>query len=213
MNSPQRLGIGIPLTDDKVHSVFLDSYVRMEKPSYVYLRPQFPGMTIESVRNSIVEQALQSGCTHLIMMDTDQIFDPDTITKLLSHDLPVCGAKTHRRYPPFDSLMYRGEHGKYELVPDEEIEAGGLVEVSATGTGCIMYKTEVFLKIDAPWFEFSIGKDGNPIGEDIGFCIKLKEAGYKIFVDTSIHIGHVGSLSVDWNTYKLFKKLEQLNGS
>lgn len=208
-----KLGIGIPLTDDKVHSVFLDSYVRMEKPAHVYLRPQFAGMTIEAVRNSIVEQALQSGCTHLIMMDTDQIMPPDTITKLLSHDLPICGAKVHRRYPGFDPLMYRGEPGKYELVPDEEIEAGGLVEVSATGTGCIMYKTEVFLKVDAPWFEFSIGKDGKPVGEDIGFCIKLKEAGYRIFVDTSIHVGHVGSLSVDWNTYKLFKKLEQLKGS
>lgn len=208
-----RLGIGVPLTSDRVHSCFLDSYVKMQKPEYVYLRPQYPGMTIEAVRNSIVEQALQSGCTHLIMMDTDQIMPPDTITKLLSHDLPICGAKVHRRYPAFDHLMYRGEPGKYYLVPDEEIEAGGLVEVSATGTGCIMYKTEVFLKIDPPWFEFSVGKDGKPIGEDIGFCIKLKEAGYKIFVDTSIDIGHVGSLNVDWNTYKLFKKLEQLKGS
>lgn len=206
-----KLGIGVPLTSDRVHSCFLDSFILMDKPAYVYLRPQFPGMTIEAVRNSIVEQALQSGCTHLIMFDTDQIIPSDTITKLLAHDLPVASAPVFRRYPPFDSLMYRGEPGKYELVPDEEVEIGGLVEVDATGTGCIMYKTEVFLKIDAPWFEFSIGKDGKPIGEDIGFCIKLKEAGYKIFVDTSIHIGHVGSLSVDWNTYKLFKKLEQLN--
>jgi GT2 family glycosyltransferase len=168
-------------------------------------------MTIEAVRNSIVEQALSSGCTHILLLDTDQSFLPSTITKLLKHDLPVVGGLVHRRYPPFDPLLYRGEPGKYLSVPDEEILDNELVEVSATGTGCILYKTECFLKTEAPWFEFSIGEDGKPIGEDIGFCIKLKKAGYRIFVDTTLGIGHIGSLSVDWNTYKLYQNLMKNN--
>lgn len=206
-----KLGIGIPLTDEKVHSVFLDSFVRMEKQDYVYLRPQFHGMTIEAVRNSIVQQSLDSGCTHLIMLDTDQSFQANTITKLLKHDLPVVGGLVHRRYPPFDPLLYRGLPGKYLPVPDEEILDNELVEVDATGTGCIMYQTSVFLKTEMPWFEFTVGEDGKPIGEDIGFCIKLKKAGYRIFVDTTLGIGHIGSLSVDWSTYKLYQNLMKNN--
>jgi hypothetical protein len=54
-----------------------------------------------------LKQALVKRCTHLLMMDTDQTYPQDTITKLLSHDVTVCGAVIHRRYPPFEPILYR----------------------------------------------------------------------------------------------------------
>lgn len=204
-----KLGICLPLTSDRVHSTFLDSWVLLEKPEFVYIRPDFPG-PIDKIRNNLVDQALRSGCTHILMMDTDQTYPKDTITKLITHDLDVVGAKVHRRYIPFDPLLLRKDPivGKFYGVSDDEIEKGGLVEVDATGTGCILYKAEVFEKIENPWFEFSYNKEGKIVGEDIGFCNKLKEKEYRIFVDCSIDVGHSTNLIVNYDTYKLYKMLE-----
>lgn len=211
-----RLGIALPLVDQKVHTAFLDSFVLMRKPCFTYIRPAFPSMQIDVIRNQLVKQALESGCTHMLMMDTDQVYnDPDMINKLLAHDKDVVSVMVQRRYPPFDGITLRGEPGKYLSVSDEEIiEAkksdNHLIEIDATGGGCLLYKTEVFLKIPPAWFEFSKTEGGEVIGEDINFCWKLKQNGYKIYCDTSIDVGHLSTLEINWNTHRLYNHMKKL---
>ena len=217
-----RLAIAEPLTDTMVYSHFHFSSIRVITKYLIhlfesgksiaidYLTPKYPGQ-IDVIRNGLVEQALFFGCTHILFMDTDQIYsDFNMIEKLLAHNKPVVGAKVHRRYPPFDPLLLRGSPGTLHSVPDEEIEEGGLVEVGATGCGCILYDMNIFTEIDSPWFELTVGEHGQPIGEDVHFCEKLKEAGHKIYVDCSIDIKHLSLLAVDWGTYKLYKKLGEV---
>lgn len=204
-----KLAVALPLTDDKIHTSFFDSFVLMSKPaSYVYMRPAFRS-SIAEARNNLVQQAIDNNCTHILMMDTDQTYPSNTIPQLLSHNLPVVTAKVHRRYPPFDHLCMRKEGDKLVLVPDEEIEKYGLVEVDATGTGCVLYNISVFNEIPKPWFQEEIGEDGKPIGEDVGFCYKLQKYGYKVFVDCSLDIGHLANLEVNYSTYKLYQMLKK----
>ena len=206
----KRLGIAWPLTNEYVHSKFVLSWTLMEKPSsFSFFLPEFPGR-IDAIRNSLVEQALKSYCTHLLMMDTDQTYPVDTITKLMSHDKPIVTAKVHRRYPPFDPILYRGSLHKFESVPDEEWKNNSLVRVDATGAGCVLFDLSVFENIEYPWFEETIEKceDGrNVVGEDVGFYIKAGQAGYEIFADVSIKMGHLSILEITEETYFLFKKL------
>ncbi len=207
-----RLGIALPIVDRNIPVSFFDSWVMLDKPEFVYLRPSFPNVDIGRIRNDLVNQALNSGCTHLLMLDTDQIYrDSDLISKLVLHDLDVVNALVYRRYPPFDHLCmnWDDEAQMYYKTDDEEVFKKGLVEVDATGTGCVLYKTDVFRKIEQPWFEFSIGPDGKPVGEDVNFCKKLKEKGYKIFVDCSINIGHLSTLEVNESTYRMYKMLNE----
>lgn len=140
------------------------------------------------------------------MMDMDQTYPVDTITRLLSHKLPVVGCVVHRRYPPFDPLLYRGDIGTYELI--ENYEKGDLIEVDATGTGCLMFDMEVFRNMPAPWFRFRLTADNLPIGEDFGFCSDLRKAGYKIYVDTSIQCGHLSTMEITDGTYQLYKAMK-----
>jgi len=209
-----KLAIGIPLVDPTVPAAFLDSFVMMRKPSFLYLRPQYSGMNIADVRNQLVERALENGCTHLLMMDSDQVFPVDTIEKLLSHNKDVTSSIVHRRYPGFDCILYRGIPSMYVHVSDEDIldsrERKELLEIDATGCGCVLYNTEVFLKIDPPWFEFGRDEKGSLVGEDIGFCYKLKQNGYRIFCDTTIDIGHLSTLEINWSTYALYKHVKKL---
>jgi len=209
-----KLGIGFPIVDNKAYFSFMASILLLEKPDFTLLLPNFPvGVfphDIATVRNNLVEQALAEGCEYLLMMDTDQVYRTvDMIPRMLAHNKPVVSAPVHRRYPPFDPILMRGEIGKWEYVKIEEAYSGELIKVDATGTGCIMYHISVFEKIHAPWFELGVKKDGNPIGEDILFCLKMKEHGIPLFVDTSIEIGHLTSFEVNRQTHMLFRKIHK----
>ena len=203
-----KLAIGLPHTDETIFTEFFKTWTLMRKPDYVFCMPVYFG-PIEDMRNQIVSQALNQCCTHLLMMDTDQQYPTDTVEKLWGHrDKDVVGGMVHRRYPLFDAILYRGIPNRYVHVPDEECYSGNLVEVDATGCGCILYNTEVFIEIQPPWFEQNIGPEGKPVGEDINFCAKLRGKGYKIHVDTSIDIGHITRMVVNRSTYELYKKMK-----
>ena len=207
-----KLGIGLPTIESKVALQFMTSFITLQAPDYTLLLPSFPlgnfPREITMVRNNLVRQAFDDRCSHLLMMDTDQAYyTQDMIPKMLAHKVPVVSAPVHRRYPPFDPILLRGDADTFTRIPDEEAYSGGLIKVDATGTGCILYEMSVFETIRGPWFEFKESKSGKTIGEDINFCIKMKEAGIPLYVDTSIVIGHLSMFEVNRDTHMFFKAI------
>ena len=203
--SNQHLAIGVPCSFPTVPTSFFYSFVYMERPDFTFIHAD--NGPIDTLRNDIVQKALEIGATDLIMLDTDQIYDPKTIPKLMAHKLPVVGAKVNRRYPPFDPIIMKLTDTGYQAI--EDYKEDELVECDATGTGCILYSMEVFRRLPYPWFKFQKNpENGMTIGEDIGLCQDLKAAGYKIYVDTSIEIGHLTTMIVNDATYKLYKAMK-----
>ena len=208
-----RLAIAWPLTDEHIWTKFLLSWTLMEKPEfYTLLTPQFYGH-IDEVRSGLAMQAIGEKVDYMLMMDTDQTFPEDTIPKMLQwmdDGYTMVGAVVHRRYPPFDAILYRGRLTQYHHVPDDEIYSGELIEVDATGGGCFI--VNVNKVVDAigvsGWFKLVQGPTGKPVGEDIYFCNKLRDAGVKIYIDTSIQCGHKATMEVNSGTYYLYKKLK-----
>jgi len=198
-----KLAIGLPCSWPHVPFPTVLTMLQMERPDFELI-PATNG-PVDGLRNHIVEQALGLGCSHLIMMDLDQTYPVNTIPKLLSHKLPVVGCLVHRRYPPFDPLIYKGTMNKYERI--ENFEDGDLIEVDATGTGCLMFDMRIFREMPSPWFKFSYTEDGRPVGEDFGFCSDLRKIGEKIFVDTSIKCGHLSTMEVNEGTYNFYRAL------
>ena len=124
-----KLAIGVPCTFPYIPISFFNSFVMMKKPEFIFI-PADNG-PIDTLRNDIVEIALKEGVSHLLMMDVDQVYHPDTIPTLLDRKKPVVGAMVCRRYPPFDPVMMRlGDEG-YESIPTTEADESGLVEVDA----------------------------------------------------------------------------------
>ena len=201
--SNMKLGIGIPNNFPMLPSSFFDSFITMEKPNFIYLRSSLG--PIDCMRNNIVKSALMNGCTHLIMMDTDQVYEVETIPRLLSHKKDIVGCLVYRRYPPFDPLMMRGKLNEYQRI--EKWTDGELVEVDATGTGCLCFTTEVFKKIPPPWFKTWEMPGGSAVGEDFDFCTKAKDAGFRIFVDTGCVAGHLTQMIVNDGTWKLYQHM------
>jgi hypothetical protein len=206
--SEVKLAIALPAKEQAPEWGFVDSLVVMEKPfDWAYLRPTFPvdfAESLDDVRNSLIQQAFEADCTHILMLDTDQKYPQDLIRRMFAHNKPIVRARVHRRYPPFDPICLRMDpEGRYVHVPDEEWEAGGLVEVDATGVfACGLFDMIVFENISAPWCE-SDKKKG--VGEDIAFCRKAREAGYKIYVDCDLEIPHLATFGIGAKFYNLYK--------
>ena len=205
-----KLGIGLPLTWTHVHAAFLDSIIEMDKIPFTYFRRD--NGPLDALRNQIVIDALYEGCSHLIMLDCDMTYHPKTITTLLAHNLPIVGALCYRRYPPFDPLIYRRipnngyRCNQIKLNGDE-----GLINIDRTGTGCLMFKMDVFEKIPRPWFSFKERiLDEGPIGEDYRFCDRARDAGFEIFVDPSIPADHLITMKVDKNFSAIYGRLEKI---
>jgi GT2 family glycosyltransferase len=201
-----RLGIGIPHNFPYVPMAFFDSFMLMEKPPFVYLRSSAGNM--DDMRNGIVREALKAECSHLIMMDTDQIYDGDTIPRLLKHNLPIVGCLVFRRYPPFDPLIFVGDRKQYSNVT--KWTPGELIKVAATGTGCLMFNMDVFKTMPAPWFKTTHNEKGEvEEGEDFYFCAEARKAGFDIYVDTGIVCGHLSQMVINEGTWKLYGRVKE----
>lgn len=155
---------------------------------------------VDVARNVLVEGILKEHpqVTHFMWVDDDMVFAPDAIAKLLARDLPIVGGLCHNRRHPYQPILMRRVDGSIGYSYVYDWPEGELVEVDATGAAFLLVKREVFEKLAAtlPKEEqpFTMDKNG---GEDVRFCERAKDAGFSIFVDTSVSVGHVGEVVVD----------------
>ncbi len=157
------------------------------------------GYTIAENRNYAVVQALKNESDYLFFVDDDMVFPEDTLERMLAHKVEIVGVNSQSRVLPLSSTVgLIDAHGKYKhpdrypewemKIPDE------LFKAYFVGCGVCLIDMKVFNKIKKPWFEFEMGKDGNVInGEDGLFCDKARKAGYDIYCDPTIKIGHLGN--------------------
>jgi len=203
-----KLGIALPLTYNWAYVRFMLSFLQMDKPDFNLLLPDEPNR-IDVIRNGLVLKAMNCGCSHLAFMDTDQIYPQDGLMRLLDHDLPFVSAVVHRRYEPFDPILYW-----YEKEVDEFIHApldlcytGKLLSVDATGQGFNVTKMETFLDVGLKdWFKIETKENGDTVGEDISFCNKLRGKGIEMYADTAVQVKHLSLFEVTQKTHELFMK-------
>ncbi|GAG88137.1 unnamed protein product [marine sediment metagenome] len=199
--------IGIPLIGDMPDEIFY-SFLSLMKPPGTKLT-KVKGKGADIARNVIVE-ALEKDW--LFFMDSDQTFHPETLTRLLSWDLPVVSGVYFKSPGQPVPHVYRyawkdKEHLYLSLIneifqflaPHKDKLKGelpatilparreDLLEVDGVGAGCLLVHRRVFEAIDPPWFKYS---DGKTVGEDFDFCRKVQEAGFKIYCDPGVLCGH-----------------------
>lgn len=157
------------------------------------------GYTIAENRNYCVIQALKNASNYLLFVDDDMIFPEDTLEKLLAHKKEIVGVNSYSRCLPLSSTVglmnEKGEYKHPDYHPDFEMKIPDeLFKAYFVGCGVCLIDMRIFKVLKKPWFAFVAGKDGQIVhGEDGYFCEKAKKAGYDIWVDPTIPIGHIGS--------------------
>src|SRR3990167_7291461 len=184
----RRICVGVPCADfirTKTVATLL-SLVKKDPTIAVQIKQ---GCLVHKNREEIVLDAQRmGGFTHLFFVDSDMCFSADVLERLLSRDADIIAAPYHYRHPGGEYVLFLDEksNGKEKAIPDK------LFKAYASGTGCMLIKMSVFDKIKRPWFAF--GDPEMQVGEDIFFCRKSQQAGFNIWVDPSVSVGHVGEM-------------------
>jgi len=143
-------------------------------------------------REELVEKALSRDYSHLWFFDTDVTCPPDTLDRLLAHNVDIVGGyyPVRQRDQSYSTLKINVNGVITPLVPplpDKPFCSVNGNELVTIPTGCMLIRLSVLEKIQPPYFRCD-----RPVGEDVFFCAWLWSAGVKIWCDPTIEMGHVG---------------------
>ncbi len=148
------------------------------------------GAEAGEARNQIVKQAQRLGSKLLYMIDDDVLPPTYAAQKLLFSMLnkpdvmAAAGIVYTKSEIPYPLVFNNEGEGPYlNWKPGKTFEVPGFIS-----TGCMLVKMEVFDKLEYPWFKSLDYPD--KMTEDVYFCWKLMQAGYKILGHGGVICGH-----------------------
>lgn len=146
--------------------------------------------------NEIASKALNRLPDYYFFIDQDSVVHPELFEKLKAKNLDIVSANCvrKRQWIPAWIPMSCATNKSLENIEKElrRIKRGATVETLTAGAGGLLVKGDVLRKIKPPWFKIR-STDKVYFGEDVWFCERAREAGYKIWVATDIPIGHYGA--------------------
>jgi hypothetical protein len=159
---------------------------------------------LPTLRNELVQDALDWGANYLLWVDADHNFPPGALLRLLSLNLPVVGVNYPRRTSPTYPVAVALDGEGLVWTTEELAGRGEITEVSSLGLGlCLMDMTILRRLHDRslgegresfwPLFAFeSVPGQIQTVGEDLFFFRRLREAGIRIYLDHALswQIGH-----------------------
>jgi len=148
---------------------------------------------IEHNRNLVVQRFLRSDCTHLLMIDNDNIPSQSPLNLIEENkDIITCPVPiAHEKTVYLNVFINAKDH----LEPISK-EKKGVIEVDSVGTGVIMCSRKVLEVVKKP-FERIYDENGIAIlGLDLSFSKKAKTAGFKIYTHMDYLSKHYKSVDL-----------------
>lgn len=205
-----RILIAVP-SMDMVSARFAQSLAMLEKVEDTYVSFITSSLIYDS-RNQFCEQAIKLEVDYILWLDSDIVFPPNTLKKLLSDirdgDLDIVSGLYYRRGYPYTPVLFsqleKDSNNSATFKGVEEVP-DSLFEVAGCGFGCVLMKTDVLFDIASQELNTWFSPMGN-IGEDCSFCLRARSYGYKIYCDPTIKLGHMGYIPITRDIY------ENMNG-
>jgi len=203
--------VGLPVYGG-YHPLFIRSLLKLQQspPCCLQIADHIGDSLVSRARNRIAARFLQSDCTHLLFLDTDLIFSPEHIARLVSHDRPFLIGL----YPKKQEELAWVCNTRADFPPrDPET---GLQRILYGGTGCMLIAREVFESIilkhpelrydpdhgepEQPLYDFfkvgvhfdEVANTRRYLSEDWYFCEMADKAGYPLYADTHVVLKHCG---------------------
>ena len=199
VNDKPKVAICIPSGDTwKAQTALQTMALGIYSASHAHLMPiNIRTQDTAEARNQMTAAALAAEAEWLFWIDADMVFPPDSLVRLLAHNLDIVGADYRRRSSPFPRI------GK----PVEAPASRGLEEVSMLGLGLMLVRAEVLRRMGRPsfiraWLLDKATPD-NPSGfstEDGYLCGHARFLGFKVYadLDLSADVGHLCEAPVPW---------------
>ena len=198
----KKILIAIPTAKNIEPDTFKSIYDLTVPEGYETTFQFFYGYNIDQVRNLIADWVVK-GFDYLFSVDSDIAFPADTLAKLLAHDKDIVSGLYIQRKPGLHVLeIYeRNSQGGVTNMPYGKLKGRSLVEVAGCGFGCVLVKAEVMKTIGYPQFKYhSAISHKDTVSEDVDFCSKAMDKGFKIWADSSVLCRHTGSFTFNVDT-------------
>ena len=171
--------------------------------------PQLGKSRVAAARNALITRALKTPVQWFLLLDDDHAVSLESVNKLVSSvslpDRPIVGGLTYRRNPDWTieptayKLRVDSPTEFYRLSLTEIPEEDTILEVDMTGAACLLVHRSVFETMrdhpemcQPPYIWFQDTQIGNvEFGEDMTFCMRAKELGYRIFINTGAEFPHM----------------------
>ena len=197
-----KIFIAIP-TMESVPVQFLGSMLQLKRQDVEVQFGIETGSLVYNARNSLARQAVKSEADWVLWLDSDMVFDPDLLDKMLTvcieNDIDFLTALCFRRKPPYTPCLFErldvrkdGKGASYTAllsVPD------GRFRVEGCGLAGVLMSTDVLISVAAK-FNGAMFDPMYGFGEDVTFCWRARQCGYEIWCDSDIEMGHVGQCVV-----------------
>ena len=143
-------------------------------------------------RNEIAKQAQLGGYDYVLMVDSDTTIPPDTLELMLDPPadvvLGVCPRKnTKDGKTAIIKLGAQEYHDSYYYSDLPE----GRTRVKGGGFACALVRSNVFTRLDPPWFQYVTTADGSTLSEDYYFCQNAGFMDIDIYVEPRVRCGHL----------------------
>jgi hypothetical protein len=170
----------------------------------VGIEQDWSSANVSMSRNDVTKRFLDdTDAQWLWWIDSDMAWEPEALEQLLSVADPVTapivgglcfGASNGELFPTIYQLAE--VEGKITTVRIHDYEPNTLTPVAATGAAFLLIhrsaleaiRTKAYNKTFT-WFQ-ETEMNGRPVGEDITFCLRALESGFKTYVHTGVEVGH-----------------------
>lgn len=207
----KKILIAVPCMD-MVSARFAQSLATLKKKNVGEVIVSFLiGSLVYDSRNRLAEYAIAIEADYILWLDSDMTFAPDILERMMSvmeenKDIDILSGLYFRRATPFTPVAFdvleEGEDGVVIFEDMEEIP-DGLKEIAGCGFGCVLMKTDCLFDAESRGAWFAPMRNA---GEDCAFCIRARKEGYRIFIDPSIELGHMGYAAVTRGFYEATKE-------
>ena len=190
-----KLLIGIP-TLDYVNSEFMkcliDLVIRLKNDGIQFEVDIESGTLVYMARERIAKKAVNENFTHVLWLDSDMVFNSDILDDLMFSGKDFVTGIYQARRKGYGSVIFKSidlQHvERFEKYPTETFEIEGC------GFGCVLTATHILKAV-------LLNKETcfTPIlqyGEDIAFCFRCREMGYKLYCEPSVVCGHIGHITI-----------------
>lgn len=171
---------------------------------------------ISGGRNELVSWFLATDADWLLMIDTDMVWEPDTVHRLLAAaedaEATVVGGLCFGQEPDtglvFPTLYDLAEiDGKPQFLRFDRWQPDTLFPVMGTGAAFLLVHRKAYEAVRDkgfstayPWFQES-ELEGMRTGEDTTFCMRAGIVDHPTFVHTGVRIGHIKQHVVTADAY------------
>jgi len=170
----------------------------------VGIEQDWSSANVSASRNTVTQRFLDDYTADwLWWIDADMAWEPEALEQLLAVADPVnapivgglCfGASNGELFPTIYQLAEF--EGGITTVRMHDFEPNTVTPVAATGAAFLLIhrsaleaiRTRAYNKTFTWFQETEMG--GRPVGEDITFCLRALESGFKTFVHTGVEVGH-----------------------